>query len=296
VPQRGRVTALRRADAFGPRSGLFCTTVDAPDRSSESTDLLRYVTDEATEELGVFMGTVAGSASIQLGELAGDEVKFWRFKRSLKHAQKAKKMLDTAGLKPHQVPFRTLVPLVEGGSLEDDEHMTEKWAALLANAAGGESNVPPSFPSVLRELEPTEARLLDVVYDSMMSLGPDFRRKYGVERESLARDGFSVTEAEFQYHVDNLVRLRLIRGMELLSQDEFAAIGLTEFGRAFVRACRPPSAPDPPIAWSEEEPLLAHIAQRSRAAAEESAAAANAAALDAEVATGSGTSQAAEQA
>ena len=43
------------------------------------------------------MDTVAGSSSIQLGELVGDEVKFRRFKRSLKHAQKAMKMLDDAG-------------------------------------------------------------------------------------------------------------------------------------------------------------------------------------------------------
>ena len=64
------------------------------------TDLVTQVTPEIT----AFMGTVAGTPSFQLGELVGDEIRLWRFKRSLRHAQRAKEMLDAAGLQPHQVP------------------------------------------------------------------------------------------------------------------------------------------------------------------------------------------------
>src|SRR4051812_2714567 len=110
--------------------------VEDPDESPGG-EIVRYVAEAVTPELSRFMGTIAGSARLQVGELVGDEVKFWRFRRSLKHAEKAKKLLDDAGIEPHAVPFRTLVPLIESASLDDDESMTDRWAALLANAATG---------------------------------------------------------------------------------------------------------------------------------------------------------------
>jgi hypothetical protein len=66
--------------------------------------------------------------------------------------------------------------LMDGGTLEDDEEMAERWASLLANVAGGARDVPPSFASVLRDLEPEQARILDHVYQTMMQIAPELRR------------------------------------------------------------------------------------------------------------------------
>jgi predicted O-methyltransferase YrrM len=168
------------------------------------TDLVKHVADEVTPEITAFMGTVAGTPSFQLGELVGDEIKLWRFKPNLRHAQRAKEMLDAAGLQAHQVPFRTLVPLIESASLEDDDELTERWAALLANAASGQQHVPPSFPNVLRELEPTQAQLLDRLYQATMSMAPELRRTAGITAKAPGD-----TTPDLDYHADNLRRLRL---------------------------------------------------------------------------------------
>jgi hypothetical protein len=239
-----------------------------------SQQLVRYVGEEIAPEVGRFMGTVAGSPAFEVGELVAEHVRAWRFKREIKHVTKAMKQLEDAGMDPHAVPMRTLAPLIDGGSLEDDEPMVDRWASLLANAAGGNQNVPPSFPYVLRELEPAQARLLDVIYDLMMQLAVEFRPAFGLRRQALDDKGFALTEQEFTYHADNLVRLRLVRPLGGgAHEDEFKVIGLTEFGRAFVRACRPPSQPDPPIRWRDRETLQKEINERDRREAAERAAA-----------------------
>lgn len=211
-----------------------------------SSDVARSLPEAIEPELSRFMGTIAGTTAFELGELIAAEVRFWRFKRSVKHAQKTKAILDEAGMEPHAVPFRTLVPLLEKASLEDDEALTDRWAALLANAAGGQLEVPPSFPGVLGELEPVEAAMLDYIYDSAMTVAPVARRAVALSRDTLS-NAFSLPEARVIYHTDNLFRLRLVGPGSDTVGEETRRVTLTEFGRAFVRACRPPSRPDPPI-------------------------------------------------
>lgn len=122
-----------------------------PDQSREVS---RTVTEDVTPEVSEFLAVVLGSPGVDLSEMAAEQVRAWRFKREIKFAKKAMQQLDDGGIDATPVPMRTLVPLLEGATLEDDEGMSDRWASLLANAASGKRDVPPSFPSVLRELEP----------------------------------------------------------------------------------------------------------------------------------------------
>lgn len=70
-----------------------------------------------------------------------------RFKQGVKQMQTAQKLIVDAGMEPQEVPMRTLVPLIEGGSTDDEEDMSARWAALLANAASGETNVHQASPT-----------------------------------------------------------------------------------------------------------------------------------------------------
>jgi hypothetical protein len=80
---------------------------------------------------------------------------------------RAQEMLREAGVQPRPVPLKTIVPLLQCASLEEDGDHQERWAALLANAsATGPAKVHNSFNEVLRQLSPREARFLDHLYDS----------------------------------------------------------------------------------------------------------------------------------
>ena len=86
---------------------------------------------------------------------------------------KAQKMLNDAGVSPTSVSLKTLLPLLEGAALEEEDDLLTKWAALLANAANPKSPFPiyPSFPHILSQFSPRDARVLDAIYDLALQLG-----------------------------------------------------------------------------------------------------------------------------
>lgn len=223
---------------------------------------MRIASQEVTPEVSRFVGTIAGSPSTEVGELVAEQVRSWRFSREIRYLKKAMQQLEDAGLSPKAVPMRSLAPLLEGASFEDDDEMSDRWAALLANAASGERDVPPSFPSVLRELEPEEARILNHAYDALMRIAPELRIQVGIMKVALV-PLVGVAETRLAFHIDNLARLRLVRGTSPMGDagtDD--AIRLTDFGEAFVRACRPPSEPDLQVEFTDR--AILEEAQRNR--------------------------------
>jgi hypothetical protein len=195
-----------------------------------------------------------------------EEFRAFRFKRHIRHIEKARKQLEAAGMSPRRVPLRVLAPLLEGGSLEDDEDLSERWAALLANAAGDKHNVPPSFPKVLSELEPVEAVIMDDLYQLTMRLAPEFRRRqHGLNGLDTARL-LGLSEDEYHYHAGNLVRLGLA---ESPPEPSSPILVLADFGRAFIRACWPPDRPDPEVVFKDAAELFSlsreNKARRARA-------------------------------
>jgi phage FluMu protein gp41 len=52
---------------------------------------------------GRFLGGVFGPASVELGHLFGDQMKFWRFKNAVNILEKAQAIVDERGLKPEQI-------------------------------------------------------------------------------------------------------------------------------------------------------------------------------------------------
>ena len=58
------------------------------------------------------------------------------------------------------------LPLIAAATLEDDEHLQELWENLLVNATNANSQVEVkrSFASILEDLSPLDATLLEKIY------------------------------------------------------------------------------------------------------------------------------------
>jgi len=101
--------------------------------------------------LAKFIGKIAGPAVGEFGLMLQDRVRSRRFFDQVKTYIKAQTMLEKAGEDPQVVPSKILFPLLDGAALEEDEDLSTKWAALLANAAN--PNAPfttyPSYPHIL---------------------------------------------------------------------------------------------------------------------------------------------------
>jgi hypothetical protein len=211
------------------------------------------MTAEVTPDVSRFLGTIAGSPFIEI---------------FLVRVKNAMGQLEAAGISPRAVSPQTLSPLIERAYLEDDDSMGDRWASLLANAASGKRDVRPSFPGILRKLEPTAAGLLDAIYQSHMQLAPQLR-PYLMAKISGEIELLGLTNAEFESHMDCLARLRLISARQVTGPDiKPQSVSLTEFGLAFVKACRPLGRPDPQIVWTDRRALQRHIHDRERRRAE----------------------------
>lgn len=154
----------------------------------------------------------------------------------------AAKLLDTANVQAQPVPGRLLMPILEKGSLEEDDRVRHTWSRLLATAANPTTadTVLTSFPHILGELSPIEVHMLRFAYTK----GAE---KSGYHAFQLADISayFQVNRADTLIYRDNLERLGLIappfaaRAADTNEAGEpyTGSLYLTSLGYAFIQAC-----------------------------------------------------------
>jgi hypothetical protein len=111
---------------------------------------LKHVGKPTAELVKDFLGRVLAPTGNALGEALAHPIVEWQ-KRRVDRAQKlvgdAALIVAEAGDEAQQVPGRVLWPLLERGSVEEDEVFVSRWRALLANAAMKPTSVLPAFAS-----------------------------------------------------------------------------------------------------------------------------------------------------
>jgi hypothetical protein len=110
-----------------------------------------------------FLGPLATEVGTGLGYVGA----VLRIKLGLAMMKRASRMLSDAGIDPKRVAPKLFLPILEHASLEEDDYLQERWAALLANAADPSGAVPVSaaFPRILKDLCSEEVRILDKLYE-----------------------------------------------------------------------------------------------------------------------------------
>src|SRR5437870_3179575 len=129
-------------------------------------DDLTEIAKQGLEPIGDIVKRIAGPLADEIGESLAVLARPYRIMLSVKMFQKTQRMLKEAGIVPQTVPPRLFLPIMEGASIQDDEDLHSRWAALLANAAVSPTLVHPSFIEILKQLTPEDAQLLDRLYDS----------------------------------------------------------------------------------------------------------------------------------
>ena len=118
-----------------------------------------------------FLKRVLGPIGDASGKVLSRPIEEWhrrRVERAARLTTDAATMLEEAGTEAVVVPGRILWPILERGSIEEEESLGRRWAALLANAADarGQVDVNPAFVRILAELTPREVAELDRVWRS----------------------------------------------------------------------------------------------------------------------------------
>lgn len=200
--------------------------------------------EKAVEAALEFAGAIIRPPLEEIGLTLTDQVRSFRFKRQIRILLTARSRLEEAGIDPESVPLRTIVPLLEGASLEDDPELSEKWAGLLTSAAAG-SNAPPvlpSFPVALAQLTPLDAKVLDYLW-----LWDAENTDLFVDRDQ-ARMDLEIEHEAFAVARDTLLGLRVVEPEPASMVDSKGyfrplnqqGIRITSLGRRFVTACQGP--------------------------------------------------------
>ena len=171
--------------------------------------------------------------------------------------QKAQNLLEEAGLTPKAIPMKTLVPLVESSSLEEESNLQEMWARLLADAASSESNAILHAIGVqlLGSISGDEATLLQLIYTQFLEEQPkklEQYKKWGIKSSTAYPDSImfdpgnlfkslGFDEGRGELLLDNLLRLNLVKyELPEVEDGQIKApkmIHLTTLGRHLLEVC-----------------------------------------------------------
>ena len=206
--------------------------------------LLKKGAEAAVEHVGKAVSKVTGSPSAEFGELLKDHIRFRRAKNLVKFYVEYQRVVADAGIDQRELPFRMWFPIFESVSIEEDETLQQKWAALLANAADPNTKVTvgPAFVEALKQLSPIEVKCLDWIYKS-----EDLPRGM-ITPESIARF-FSVGSDHADLILEHLHQLGFLGSPagrvegHVITQVSGGYIErvATKWGLEFVKACRAPS-------------------------------------------------------
>lgn len=177
-----------------------------------------------------FMSTLFGSSAKEIGELFADKIRYSRMKNQIKIFKKTIDILEKNGMEAKQINLKTLVPLIEQSSLEEDELIQDKWANLIANISSSpENGLEPKLVKTLSDLSSIEAQILDFSYlecleererifaesenskSSRYNSIEDVKFSRVVIKKQLVKEKFNLSDGFTTIFIDNLEALGLIK-------------------------------------------------------------------------------------
>lgn len=209
---------------------------------------------DAGREVGKFIAKYIDGPLEQGIGIFEDKLKYMRLERQVRLMARANQFLKEHGLdSPTRcIPLNLIVPLMQGGSLEENDDLQDRWAQLLVNAADADSGIEVrrAFVTILEDLTPLDALVLEKIYSYEVRSGPQVNviteiwTKYLPDRVVLTEPGGELFDQrpspKVELSLGNLVRLGLISPAITWGGTSLVTIHQTILGREFVRACSRP--------------------------------------------------------
>lgn len=165
---------------------------------------------------------ILGPAADEVGLILRDKVQDYRKKNLSKMTSRALAIIANSDIEPREIPLRTLIPILERASVEDDEYLSEKWSRLFASASASQfvTDSHPCFPQILSELSPLDVLLLDKLWE------PGRPKSWSAFRKQQVENGIDE-------RLLNMTFASLDRAGLCSNSNEYK---FTELGKAFMRA------------------------------------------------------------
>jgi hypothetical protein len=188
-------------------------------------DITSTAIEKGIDLVAGFLEKLAGSSLEEAGLLLSDKIRTRRLKNQIKIFSEAKKIAEENIISIKQINLKTLVPLLEFSSLEEDETLQQKWSNLIVNYSNADEKYESFiFPSILNQLSSKEVLELERINDI----------------DELTYDSIQLSGIE----ISNITRLGLIN--RVISDDGFIFMddeiiptyyNVTDLGKEFIKCC-----------------------------------------------------------
>lgn len=148
------------------------TITPMPDGVTESAKAIQEVakTGRALIETGIgsFLAKVLGEPLEAVAGIVSDKLKFMRAERGLRLYERWTELTHKHGASDHlhPVPPKLALPIIENGTLEENDKLQDLWANLLATASSPRTKdmARGGYIDIIKPLEPVDAEVLKVAY------------------------------------------------------------------------------------------------------------------------------------
>src|SRR4051794_16792901 len=207
------------------------------------------VSVDAVAKFGRFVDNTFGNAIKNGLGLIGDRLAYYRFERAIELQRKVEERLKAKGVHSRKyVPVSFGFPIIEKATIEEDDNLQQLWANLLANSADPKytGKITRNFISILADIEPIDARILDLVVRGYVELS-DEQKSSTLFVLGKMSENTGITLSDCENSVRNLMRLGLLKPGTVQGSLKFGdhtvsaykdteMFGVTGLGMAFHRA------------------------------------------------------------
>lgn len=195
------------------------------DKIIEAINIPKRVVDNAE----LFLKKLLGPAIVQTGELIADQIRYRRFRNQVIIFTKAKELLESKSIEPKHINLKTLSPLLEYSSLEEDEKIQIIWSNVIANISSYETEQSLNLKciDILKEITPDEIIILDFFFekfkvDEKITLEKWKNHSWFKDRDSVYPDNsifapwdfketLGMTQEQLDLYIDRLLSFGIIR-------------------------------------------------------------------------------------
>ena len=189
---------------------------------------------EIGEKLGPFIVGVTRNSS--LVGLVTDKLKFFRAEKQFEMAKKYIERYGNQLMKP--IPPKFLIPILENGSLEDDNNLQDIWVNLLGSFTNEnyKDERRMAYIDIIKSLNSLDANILKEIYE--INLVKNNKEIINITKNNLSEKIRNENSKEsIDLSVDNLYRVLCIREAAVLTDESGEVFCLSKLGEKFVEAC-----------------------------------------------------------
>ena len=166
---------------------------------------------EAVKNLARFLDGAFGNIVSNSVGLLSDKLAYYRLAKAIALQETVDAKLHERGVKKKYIPVKFGLPIIENATVEEDNVLQEKWVNLLTNAldATYERPMRRNFSTILADLEPIDAKILDMTVKEYLSFSGD-KSAVLFELKKLINIT-KLSPAVIENAVRNLMRLGLVK-------------------------------------------------------------------------------------